>query len=87
MKLIRRNLHCAYVRSPTKMLSKNANFREICLRVFEQKLFFKMLNYSNGLYILSLGFIAFFQSLENRNDKLVKKEVQTMEQEWMAFVF
>ena len=39
-----------------------------------------MLNYSNGLYILSLGFIAFFQSLENKNDKLVKKEVQTMEQ-------
>ena len=62
------------------MLSKNANFREICLRVFEQKLFFKMLNYSNGLYILSLAFIAFFQSLENKNEKLVKKEVQTMEQ-------
>ena len=87
MKLIPRNLHCAYVRSPTKMLSKHANFREICLRVFEQKWFFKMLNYSNGLYILSLGFIAFFQSLENKNDKLVKKEVQTMEQKWMVFVF
>jgi hypothetical protein len=42
------------------MLSKHANFREICLRVFEQKWFFTMLNYSNGLYFLSLGFIAFF---------------------------
>ena len=42
--------------------------------------FLKMLYYSNGLYFLSLVFIAFFRSLENKNDKLVKKEVQTMEQ-------
>ena len=80
MKLIGRSLHCAYIRSISKKLSKNANFKEICPRVFEQNWFFKMLYYSNGLYFLSLGFIAFFKSLENKNDKLVKKEVQKMEQ-------
>ena len=80
MKSICRSLHCAYIRSPTKMLSKNANFREICLRLFEKNWFFKMLYYSNRLYFLSLGFIAFFKSLENKDDKLVRKEVQKMEE-------
>ena len=38
--------------------------------------FFKMLYYSNGLYFLSLGFIAFFKSIENKNDKFVKKRLK-----------
>ena len=69
MEQIRQSLWRAYVKSNTKNLSKNANFRKICQWVFNF-FFSKMLDYSSRLCTFLFSSIVFLEESENKDDKL-----------------